>query len=332
MKRCLNGHEWVKQRLRRDHVRFESLDNGFLSCADPAALQAACDALGPTDVQAFFDRWSHQLPWPMTSADRAAGYDHRRAICQLEASLTQVFDRPVQGRQFFDHRLLVSASDGGTGGFLLDGQSVAAFYARLMEELTRLGLPVRIWPEPNEVLDPIPFARDEAHRAYDASAVHRYWRILVQIDRVMKELRGRFIGKCSPVHLFWGAMDLAVTRFSGRPAPPHPGGIPHLPDRVTREAYSHEVSSCGFWPGTAPIDYPAFYAYAYPEPPGFKDAAVHPEGAFYSPDFHEFVLPYDRVTTSPSPDDTLLEFLQSSYSAAADLGGWNRAALEHRPI
>jgi hypothetical protein len=146
----------------------------------------------------------------------------------------------------------------------------------------------------------------------------------------MTMFRSRFIGKCSPVHLFWGAVDLAVTRFSGRTAPDHPGGIPNLPDRVTREAYSHEVSSCGFWPGTAPIDYPAFYSYAYPEPPGFAEAAVRPTGAFYSQDFREFVLPYDIVRESSSPDDTLLEFLQSTYEAAANLGKWDRAGLERK--
>jgi hypothetical protein len=197
-----------------------------------------------------------------------------------------------------------------------------------MAELERLDLSVRISPGPNEVADPIPFARDETHRAYDADAVHRFWRILVQTDRVMKVFRGRFIGKSSPPHLFWGAMDLAVTRFSGRTAPAHPGGIPHLPDRVTREAYSHEVSSCGFWPGSAPIEYPAFYAYAYPEPSGFSGASAAPPGAFYSQDVREFILPYDVVRESASPDQALLSFMQSTYDAAADLGRWDRAALE----
>jgi hypothetical protein len=227
-----------------------------------------------------------------------------------------------------DHRLTIQPSDGASGGFPLEPQTVASFYARTTKELDRLGLPVRIVAKPNEVPVSIPFARDEQHRAYDAGAVNRFWRALVQSDRVMKTFRSRFIGKCSPVHLFWGAMDLAVTRFSGRPAPPHPGGIPNLPDRITREAYSHEVSSCGFWSGTPPVDYPAYYAYAYPEPPGFKDAPVRPDGAFYSPDFREFILPYDRVRTSASPDETLLAFLQSTYEAAANLLGWDRAALE----
>ena len=229
---------------------------------------------------------------------------------------------------FVDHRLAITANDGRVGGFALQPQTVASFYRRLMDELARLDLSVRIIARPNEVADAIPFAQDETHRDYDADAVHRFWQILVQTERVMGQFRARFIGKCSPVHLFWGAMDLAVTRFSGRVAPEHPGGIPNLPDRVTREAYSHEVSSCGFWSGTAPIDYPAFYAYAYPAPPGFAEARVRPDGAFYSADFGEFVLPYASVRESPTPDDTLLEFFQSTYDAAADLARWDRRALE----
>jgi len=227
-----------------------------------------------------------------------------------------------------DHRLLIAATDGASGGFALEAQSVAAFYARLMDELTRLGLPVRIFPKPNELPIAVPFPEDDKPRPYDKDAVHRFWLALSQADRVLKTFRTRFIGKCSPVHLFWGGMDLAVTRFSGRTAPMHPGGIPNLPDRVTREAYSHEVSSCGFWSGSGPIDYPAFYSYAYPQPLGYADAQVGPEGAFYSADYGEFILPYDRVRESATPDDTLLEFLQSTYVAAADLAKWDRAALE----
>ena len=229
---------------------------------------------------------------------------------------------------FVDHRLTITASDGRSGGFALEPQTVAAFYGRLMDELTRLDLPVRIVARPNEIPEPIPFAQNETHREYDRDAVNRFWRILVLTQRVMLHFRARFQGKCSPIHLFWGAMDLAVTRFSGRTAPPHPGGIPNLPDHVTREAYSHEVSSCGFWAGTPPIDYPAYYSYAYPPPPGFADAKVRPEGAFYSKDFGEFILPYARVRESATPDATLLEFFQSTYEAAANLGGWDRAALE----
>lgn len=229
---------------------------------------------------------------------------------------------------FVTHRLILQSSDGGTGGFALEPQSVARFYARLMEEMGKLGLHVEIYGKPNEVPDPIPFDQDEIHRSYDPEYANRYWRVLVQADRVFKEFRARFIGKCSPVHFFWGAPDLAVTRFSGRPAPEHPGGIPNLPDWVTREAYSHEVSSCGFWAGGGPIPYAAFYSYAYPEPDGFAAAPVKPDAAFYSADLHEFILPYDAVRQSESPDRTLLDFLQSTYEAAANLAQWDRASLE----
>ena len=229
---------------------------------------------------------------------------------------------------FVEHQLIVQSSDGLTARVALQPQSVAAFYARLMAELNRLDLRVDIHRKPNEVPDPIPFDKDEVHRAYDAEYANRFWRILVQADRVFKEFRSRFVGKCSPVHFFWGAADLAVTRFSGRPAPEHPGGIPHLPDSVTREAYSQEVSSCGFWPGGGPIPYAAFYAYAYPAPPGFAESIVQPAGAFYSTELREFILPYDVVRQADSPDQTLLEFLQSTYVAAADLATWDRSSLE----
>ena len=229
-----------------------------------------------------------------------------------------------------DHELIIRSSDGRAGGFALEPQSVASFYARLMAELARLELPVRIYPRPNEIPDPVRFDQDEVHCAYDRASANRYWRILVQSDRVFNVFRARFIGKCSAVHLFWGALDLAVTRFSGRSAPDHPGGIPNLPDWVTREAYSHEVASCGFWPGGGSIAYPVFYAYAYPAPAGFATAKVEPVEAFYSQDYGEFVLPYDVVRRSPSPDATLLEFLQTTYEAAADLGKWDRESLERK--
>ena len=229
---------------------------------------------------------------------------------------------------FIDHELTLQSSDGGRGGFPLRPQSVALFYRRLMEEMEKLGLNVRIHGQPCEVVDPIPFDQDERHCAYDAEYANRFWRILVQADRVFTMFRARFIGKCSPVHYFWGASDLAVTRFSGRPAPRHPGGIPNLPDWVTREAYSHEVSSCGFWAGGGPVPYPAFYAYAYPEPARFAEAQVEPGAAFYSADLREFILPYDTVRQARSPDDTLLAFLQTTYDAAANLGSWERTALE----
>jgi hypothetical protein len=228
------------------------------------------------------------------------------------------------------HRLIVHTSDGGVGGFALEPQPVATFYARLMGELNRLHVPVAIHMTPNEVADPIPFDQDEAHAAYDGAAANRFWRALVQVDRVMKRFRAGFIGKSSPVHYFWGAPDLAVTRFSGRTAPLHPGGVPNLPDWVTREAYSHEVCSCGFWAGGGAIEYPAFYAYAYPEPAGFSEARVRPADAFYSPELREFILAYDVVRRSADPDGTLLDFLQSTYDAAADLGNWDRGSLERR--
>jgi Family of unknown function (DUF5996) len=229
---------------------------------------------------------------------------------------------------FIAHELRILTSDGGRGRVPLEPQSVATFYRRLLEALSALGIRVVIYAKPNEVAEAIPFAEDEVHRAYDPEYANRFWRVLVQTDRVLKRFRARFIGKCSPVHFFWGAPDLAVTRFSGRPAPTHPGGVLNLPDRVAREAYSHEVSSLGFWPGGGAVAYPAFYAYAYPEPSGFPAAPVSPAGAFYSTDLKEFILSYDAVRTADSPDDALLAFAQSTYEAAANLGKWDRTALE----
>lgn len=231
---------------------------------------------------------------------------------------------------FVDHALIVQTSDGLGGRVLLQPQSVAAFYASLMAEMAKLDLHVDINRMPNEVPDPIPFDEDETHHAYDAEYANRFWRILVQADRVFRMFRAPFTGKCSPVHFFWGGADLAVTRFSGRRAPKHPGGIPNLPDWITQEAYSQEVSSCGFWPGGGPIPYAAFYSYTYPEPSRFAAASVQPAGAFYSNDVHEFILPYDIVREAESPDDTLLQFLQSTYAAAADLSNWDRALLERQ--
>jgi hypothetical protein len=229
---------------------------------------------------------------------------------------------------FLAHQLAIQSSDGRASVLPLEPQSVAAFYRRLMEEMGKLDLPVNIHKKPNEVPEAVLFDQDESPRPYDCEHANRYWRILVQVDRVLKQFRSRFIGKCSPVHLFWGALDLAVTRFSGRRAPQHPGGVPNLPDWVTREAYSHEVSSCGFWPGGGAISYPAFYSYAYPEPAGFANAPVKPGAAFYSTDLREFILPYDSVRQSASPDETLLDFLQTTYEAAANQAHWDRASLE----
>jgi hypothetical protein len=233
---------------------------------------------------------------------------------------------------FIDHWLVIRSNDGNTRRMELRPRSVASFYRELQAHLGDLAIDAPIVPRPNEVADAIPFAVDEQHAAYDRDFVNRFWRALVNADRVFRKFRAPFVGKCSPVHFFWGAPDLAVTRFSGRPAPPHPGGIPNLPDSVAREAYSHEVSSAGFWPGGGAIDYPAFYSYAYPEPGGFAAAPVRPSAAFYSKDLREFVLPYDAVREAASPDAMLREFLQSTYDAAADLGRWDRAALERSEV
>ncbi len=229
---------------------------------------------------------------------------------------------------FIDHKLLIATADGARREIPLLARSVSEFYQALMSILRELNLSVAINTMPNELPDPIPFERDEIHRAYDRDYANRFWRVLVQADRVFKEFRSRFCGKCSPVHFFWGSFDLAVTRFSGRDAPPHPGGIPHLPDSITREAYSQEVSSLGFWPGNAAAPMPLFYSYAYPEPSGFAQAKVQPEAASYNTTMHEFILPYDVVRTADSPDAVLLEFAQSTYDAASILGKWERDALK----
>lgn len=229
-----------------------------------------------------------------------------------------------------DHRLDFAAVDGEVRSIELTAQPVAEFYEAVMATLAEMGLSTPIWPVPVEIVDAIPFPEDRVHASYDPDAVQRFWLALVEIERVMKSFRSRFVGKASPVHLFWGAIDLAYTRFSGRLAPPHPGGVPNCGPHVMWEAYSHEVSSCGYWPG-GPAEEGVFYAYAYPEPPGYRDAAVTPDGARWDDDLGEFVLPYELVRTSPDPDATLLSFLQSTYEAAATTARWDRAALE-RPI
>ena len=231
---------------------------------------------------------------------------------------------------FIDHQLRIKKSDGAIKKIELRARSVADFYREVMKALNELELPVKINTTPNEVADPIPFERDETHRSYDPEYANRFWRVLVQADRIFKEFRARFCGKCSPVHFFWGAPDLAVTRFSGRAAPPHPGGIPHMPDAITREAYSQEVSSLGFWPGNDAMPQAIFYSYAYPEPKGFSEAKIKPEAASYNSQFKEFILPYDVVRAAKSPDEMLLDFAQSTYDAASTLGKWDRAALEEK--
>lgn len=228
---------------------------------------------------------------------------------------------------FISHLLRVRTSSGEERELPLQPQSVADFYSRILAILNDIGIKVTINDMPNEVADPIRFSEDHVHTTYDRDAAHRFWRVLVQVGRVFKLFRSGFLGKSSPVHFFWGSFDLAVTRFSGRDAPLHPGGVPGLPDDVTREAYSHEVSSAGFWPGSDAFPQPAFYSYAYPEPPGFRDAKVAP-GASFDTTLGEFILPYDTVRQADDPDAMLLDFLITTYNAAADAGGWDRSALE----
>ena len=237
-----------------------------------------------------------------------------------DRALTIAFD-------FVDHQLVFRASDGRTERLPLEPQTVAAFYARVMETLRRMDVDVRIWPMPVEVPDPIRFDRDEVHRSYDPEAAQTFARALVAIKPVLERFRCEFVGKCSPVHFFWGSFDVAVTRFSGHRAPERPGA-----DAMTREAYSHEVISHGFWPGGGAIAEPVFYAYAAPEPAGFKTAAVQPRAAFYSAEMSEFFLPYEAVRTAPSPEEDLTAFLASTYDAAAALAGWNRGELERRVV
>jgi hypothetical protein len=241
---------------------------------------------------------------------------------------------PYRGRtldvefDFIDHMLVMRTSDGATRRMRLVSRSVADFYDAYLAELAALGIKPRIWPVPVEVDVAIPFAEDREHTSYDGTHANNFWRILVQVDRVMKRFRGEFLGKSSPVHFFWGSLDMAVTRFSGRSAPRHPGGFPNCPDYVAVEAYSHEVSSAGFWPGNDAFPEPAFYAYAYPEPPGFSEAPLRPEAASYHPGLREFILPYDAVRSADAPDETLLAFLRTTYEAAANLARWDRTALE----
>jgi hypothetical protein len=244
------------------------------------------------------------------------------AIPLAERSLQIDFD-------FIAHRLLLACSDGGTSSVPLVPQPVAGFYREVLEALRSLGVRVEIWPVPVEIAERVPFDQDTGHSAYDPAYAGRFHRLLLQVDRVLNEFRCRFIGKTSPVHFFWGGFDLAVTRFSGRAAPPHPGS-PNVARYVMREAYSHEVSSAGFWPG-AGLGEPAFYSYAYPEPKGFADYPVEPEKAYYYPEMREYILPYEAIRTAGEPDRALLAFLQSTYEAAAEQGRWDRASLERPP-
>ncbi len=228
---------------------------------------------------------------------------------------------------FIAHQFLFATSDGGVRSLELKSRAVANTYQEIQAVLSSLGIQVPIWPVPVEVADPIPFEKDTRHAAYDPVYAQRFWRILSQASRVLAEFRSRFLGKASPIHFFWGSFDLAHTRFSGRRAPEHPS-VPGMPDRVVREAYSHECSSVGFWPGGGSIAGAAFYAYAYPEPAGYREAPIQPAKAFFSKELAEFILLYDDMRELPDPDQALLDFAQSTYEAAADLGRWNRPALE----
>ncbi|MBV9569543.1 MAG: hypothetical protein JO172_15545 [Hyphomicrobiales bacterium] len=228
---------------------------------------------------------------------------------------------------FINHRLVARTSRGEIETLPLEPQSVADFFRRVIGLLARIGVAAPITDMPNEIPDAIPFSQDRTHAAYDAPAVHRFWRALIHVDRVFKLFRSGFLGKASPVHFFWGSFDLAVSRFSGRTAPLHPGGVPNLPDAVVQEAYSHEVSSAGFWPGSDAFPHAAFYSYAYPEPNGFRDRKVT-RGAYFDAKLGEYILRYDELRGATDPDAVLLDFLSTTYAAAADCGHWDRAALE----
>jgi hypothetical protein len=265
-----------------------------------------------------------QTPWLNHSWQTPLYLTPRGLTTGLIPHGTRAFDMEFD---FIDGALRIRA-DGPGASVPLQPMPVADFYARVMAALASLDLPVTIHAAPNELPEAVPFAEDRAPRVYDPAQALRFWRALLQADRVLKIFRTAFLGKASPVHFFWGSFDLAVTRFSGRPAPPHPGGAPHLPDAVVREAYSHEVSSCGFWPGGPGCEQAVFYAYAYPEPPGFRQAVVQPAQAGFDTALGEFILPYEAVRTAADPDAVLLDFLTTTYAAAADAAHWDRARLE----
>jgi hypothetical protein len=229
---------------------------------------------------------------------------------------------------FIDHTLTLQTSKGAVETVVLGPRTVADFYTEIMSRLRGLGVETQIWTMPVEIPDAIPFEQDRTHGSYDPEYVTRFWRILVQVDRVLTRFRGQFLGKVSPVHFFWGSFDMAVTCFSGRTAPPIAGASPNLGAWVMQEAYSHEVSSCGFWPGNGGFGKPAFYSYAYPEPKGFASAPMSPDATYYDDGLGQHILPYDAVRVATSPDDDLMRYLLSTYDAAADLGQWDRSALE----
>jgi hypothetical protein len=258
--------------------------------------------------------------WEVTLYPTARGLTTGAMPCG-ERTVEVAFD-------FLDHRLVIATSHGTSTSLALAPRAVADFYADYMDALRALDVPARIHPVPVEVATAIPFADDRVHAAYDADAAQRHWRVLLQAQRVFEHFRTRFEGKASPVHFFWGSFDLATTRFSGRDAPRHPGGVPNCPDYVVVEAYSKECASWGFWPGGGAMSEAAFYAYAYPEPEGYAKHSLDVSAAYYHPELHEFVLPYEAVRRAGDPDATLLAFMQSTYDAAADLAAWDRAALD----
>ncbi|WP_229076813.1 DUF5996 family protein [Actinoplanes sp. DH11] len=259
----------------------------------------------------WVNHWWHVTLYPSARGLTTSAIPHADGVFELE------FD-------FLEHQLRISTSMGRSRTVALEPKTVSAFYAETMEALRAVGVETRIHAVPNEVDPAIAFAEDDVHRSYDGAAAQQFWRQLLQVQRVMNEVRSEFYGKASPAHYFWGAMDLAYTRFSGRQAPPHPGGAPNCPISVMREGYSHELASCGFWPGGGAEG--AFYAYAYPEPPGYPEYAVTPAEARYDSALGEFVLPYEAVAESSDPDAALASFLRSTFAAAAELGDWSSAS------
>ena len=291
------------------------------------------DAWPPLPYDAWKDTYATLHMWTQVvgkvALARAAPLNHSWGVALQVTSRGLATRTLPHGRRsftiefdFVDHQLLIRASDGATRTLPLEPQSVANFYRAVMHALDEMSLRVKIWTLPAEIPSPIRFEEDTVHASYDPTYANRFWRILVQVERVLNGARCDFVGKCSPVHFFWGGFDLAATRFSGRPAPPREGPA------FMREAYSHEVISHGFWPGSGPVLEPAFYAYAVPEPAGFKDAPVEPAAAFYHRELGEFILPYDAVRTAHDPDDALRRFVDSTYTEAATLAHWDRALLE----
>jgi hypothetical protein len=317
-----------------EHDRSDSVRAAGLPAAEAAWPELPLE--GWSDTYATLHRWTQIVGKVRTARTPWINHSWHVTLYPTPRGLTTTAmphgDRTFQiDFDFIDHRLAVTVSDGSRRDLELRRESVADFYDRLRATLSELGVPVEIHGRPNEMEDDTPFAEDRVHAAYDPEYARRLGTLLSSSARVFTEFRARFLGKASPVHFFWGSFDLAVSRFSGRPAPLHPGGIPHLPDWVAQEAYSHEVASAGFWPGGGPHPFPLFYAYVYPEPPGYAERQVAPRGAFYSAELREFVLPYEVVRTAPDPDAALLAFLEDTYRAAAELADWDRSLERNVP-